>query len=136
MTQDLEIFAPAPRRVTVGGRHVDLLPLRLRQYAGFLRAIEPALPLVLAGDLMAAAVDHEAAMLRAVSIGSGLPEAELAELWADEFILLARAVVEVNADFFVARVRPQIEAARAAMAALVSSAGASSSPGSDDAATH
>jgi hypothetical protein len=131
MSDDLQVFTPVPRTVRVGGRVVEVLPLRLRHYAAFTRAIEPALPVLMSGDLYRACLEHNDALLRAVSIATGVPEPELAELWTDEFLRLLRAVVVVNGDFFLHRVLPEVQGAVEEIAQLIGTAGAPSSPGSD-----
>lgn len=131
----LEVFAPAPHVVRVGGRDVALLPLRLRQYTGFVRAIQPALPLLVSGDVLGACIEQEEAMIKAVSVASGVPPDDLGNLWPHEFVALAGAVVEVNADFFLNRVLPAVRKTTAQIAALAAGDGPSSLPGSDAEAT-
>jgi hypothetical protein len=136
MRDDLETFAPAPRVLTIAGDEVELWPLRLRDYARFVRAITPAMGQLMAGDLMGALVEHEDSVIEAVSVGSKIRREDLEDLGMDEIVRLGSAVIEVNADFFLRRVLPEVTAARARIEAIVSPPdGGSSSLGSAPEAT-
>lgn len=136
MGQGLEAFIPTPREVTVGGRSLSILPLRMGRVPAFARAIAPALPLLTEGKLDAAIVKHSGAIREAVVIGI---ETEAAgkfvdELWPHEFMHLAEVVFEVNVDFFARHVLPEMRVAAAKLtAAIETSLGDTGSPGSSPA---
>lgn len=125
--EGLEAFVPLVRQV--GG--VEVRPLTLRQLPAFSRAVGPVLPLLLAGQIVAAITEDLDAVLAAVSAATGIPVSELPEDPA-AFVELASAVLEVNVDFFTRRLLPADRAAGAAIRAAmpISPAGVSSSPGS------
>jgi len=106
----LGVFVPEPRRIEAGGKTVAVAPLKVRQVPAFARAIGPALQSLAAGDLAAVLGTHGDALIEAVAAATGEPADWLGELAPDEFLRLAAEVVEVNADFFVRRVAPTLEA--------------------------
>jgi len=132
----LETFAPVPCEVRAGGRTLEILPLRLRALPRFSQAVQPVLPALMAGDLQAAIQQHQEGLVRAVAIATGTEEDWLGELWPDEFVRVARAVLEVNVDFFGRRVIPELSAAADSLTGKMTAfRGAGSSPGSDSADT-
>jgi hypothetical protein len=82
----------------------------------FTKAVKP-----IANDLMAALEgkadwlqiieENGGNLIDAVHIATGVPREKLDDAMGDEFIKLAAAVVEVNADFFVSRLLPAIRGA-------------------------
>lgn len=130
----LETYVYAASLVEAGGKHVAVSPLRVRQIPAFTRAISPIMGPLLAGDMLAAVSVGGEDLVRAIAIATGESEEWLGDLLPDEFIQLAAAVVEVNADFFVHRLAPTLSTAGArAMSALTD--GATSSPTSSRTAT-
>ena len=135
----LETFTPKDLAVEAGGKRLSIVPLRVRDLAGFARAIDPAMPLILAERYQAAVAHHGPAMIAAVAIGAHQDEDWVADLPPDEFLRLAAAVLEVNLDFFARRVLPvasqigaQIAGLTAEIRAQAGTSGDGSSPGSRD----
>lgn len=130
---DLERFIPTPREITIAGRTLEFLPLKMGRVPAFTRAILPAMPTILAGNLTGAIAAYPDAFIDAVIVGAGVERDWVEALWPDDFIRLASAVMETNADFFARRVLPQLGAAsRTLTAAIQSSLGASASDGSSN----
>ena len=107
----LEVFVLSPRKLTIAGRDIEILPLRMKQVPGFTAGIRPVIPLLMLGDLNKAIIAHPQGMIDAVVIGSTLDKVWVEELLPDDFCLLAGAVFEVNADFFARRVLPALRVA-------------------------
>jgi hypothetical protein len=133
----LETYIVEAHPVEVGGKTLAIVPLRVRQVPAFVRAIAPATALLSAGRIADAVALHGDGMIVAMAVATGEAEDMIGDLLPDEFLRLVAAVMEVNGDFFVQRVAPQIaalqEKAEAAMKKATS--GATSSPSSSATAT-
>lgn len=130
----LETYVPEIRHPLIGGKNVTVAPLKVRQIPAFTRAISPIMGPLLAGDMLAAVSVGGEDLVRAIAIATGEPEDWLGDLLPDEFIQLAAAVVEVNADFFVHRVMPELTRTTSHLTtALI---GQTPSPSSPPAASH
>lgn len=105
----IDALYPEPIPVAYGGTMVNVFPLRIDQLVRFSRAIRPAVPALMSGQLQIAIEEHFDAVRQAVSIGTGIPEAELSEVWPDEFVDLLAAVMRANLDFFVKRLAPAVQ---------------------------
>ena len=108
---DLDKLVPAGIKVNVGKDTLTLLPLKVGQLPAMLRAIGP-----LASSLKQESIDwfgllalNSDALLDAIAIGCNKPRAWIDALDADDALVLAAKVVEVNADFFAQRVLPKFE---------------------------
>ncbi|MEF3063149.1 hypothetical protein V4C85_25430, partial [Ralstonia solanacearum] len=99
---DLDKLIPQPAELTVGGESLVILPLKVGRLPDFLRAISPVLQQLNAPqiDWLTLFIEHGDDLLQAVAIAVGKPRTWVDDLAADEAILLAAKVVEVNADFF------------------------------------
>ncbi|WP_275719466.1 DUF6631 family protein [Ralstonia solanacearum] len=107
---DLDKLIPQPAELTVGGESLIILPLKVGRLPDFLRAITPVLqqlntPQI---DWLGLFIEHGDDLLQAVAIAVGKPRTWVDDLAADEAILLAAKVVEVNADFFTRTVLPRL----------------------------
>lgn len=107
---DLDKLIPQPAELTVGGESLVILPLKVGRLPDFLRAITPTLqqlntPQI---DWLGLFIEHGDDLLQAVAIAVGKPRTWVDDLAADEAILLAAKVVEVNADFFTRTVLPRL----------------------------
>jgi hypothetical protein len=123
MTQtSLDDFVPEARTVKTRDGDVAVLPLRMRQLPGFTRAVTPVAPYLLADQMMLAVQNHYDSLREAVVIATNTAPDWLDELWPDDFIAIAAAVVEVNADFFARRVLPAIRTASEAVTRAISEA--------------
>lgn len=133
---DLEVFAPVPRKITVAGREFAILPLRMRQIPQFMQAVSPVVGLILAQAYVQAATEQAEAVQEAVAIATGASPEFLADLFPNQFLALASAVFEVNIDFFARQVLPAwTETLMILLEAVMPQAGLTSLPGSGGAAT-
>lgn len=108
---ELDTLVPAGLELVIGNEALTIKPLKVGQLPAFLRAISPVMQ-----ELTAAEIDWLALMgergddlLAAIAIAVGKPRAWVDELAADEAILLAAKVIEVNADFFTRTVLPRFD---------------------------
>lgn len=102
----LDDLIPQTRSITAGGKTVVVQVLRVRQYPGFIRAIDKVWGLVLGGNYLGAIAHYPDDMIAAVAAATDLEAAWLAELQGLEFLRLAEAVIEINLDFFARAVFP------------------------------
>lgn len=108
---DLQTLIPQAVELVIDGEPLAIKPLKVGQMPAFLRAITPVMQQI-GGDgidwltLFGQQGDD---LLTAVSIAVGKPRAWVDELAADEAILLAAKVIEVNADFFTRTVMPRLD---------------------------
>ena len=107
---DLDKLVPQAVEISLAGEIVAIKPLKIGQMPAFLRAITPVMQ-QLGGngiDWLALFGEHGDDLLTAVSIAIGKPRAWVDALDADEAILVAAKVIEVNADFFTRTVMPRL----------------------------
>lgn len=112
-TADLDILVAQSSPLMCAGEAVDLTPLKVGQLPAFIRAARPILAQLGTGDVIGALLDNPDAALEAIAIASGKPRAWLDALEADDLIRLGARCLEINADFFVRRVLPEIQTASA-----------------------
>lgn len=131
---ELEVLAgalpPLHKTVVAGGQTLAITPLRVGQIPGFARAIRPLVPQLGASgtDWFELLAEHGDALIEALRIATGLGRHDLAELPPDEFVELAAAVMEVNADFFVRRLTPALSRAAEGLTGILRPAGAGPTP--------
>ncbi|MCK4165031.1 hypothetical protein HFK89_21870 [Ralstonia pseudosolanacearum] len=108
---DLDKLIPQPAELAVGGEVLAIRPLKVGRLPAFLRAISPTLQQLKAPsiDWLGLFIEHGDDLLQAVAIAADKPRAWVDGLAADEAILLAAKVVEVNADFFTRTVLPRLD---------------------------
>lgn len=118
------VLEPVSREATVKGETLKVTPLKVGQIPAFTRAIRPvfaafaglfsSIPLgKQAGEggetqeievdfqMLAGLIEeHGETMIKAVAIATRKDAKEIEDLELDEFVGLARAIIEVNADFF------------------------------------
>lgn len=113
---DLDTLVPQATEVVIGGETVRLSPLKVGQLPGFLRAISPVMQQISSADIDWLSLFGERGddLLSAIAIAVGKPRAWVDDLAADEAILLAAKVIEVNADFFTRTVMPRLDGVLAA----------------------
>lgn len=99
---DLETLIPRSIELVIDGEPLAIKPLKVGQMPGFLRAISPVMQQLTTTEIDWLALFGERGddLLSAIAIAVGKPRAWVDELAADEAILLAAKVIEVNADFF------------------------------------
>jgi hypothetical protein len=109
----LDMLVPEGLRVRAGGESLHLVPLKIGQLPAMLRLLSPLVrhvngsPSVDWLELLGQWGDD---ILNALVIAVGKPREWVERLSADEAILLAAKVVEVNADFFTRTVMPKLDA--------------------------
>ena len=132
---ELETLIPAGADVVIAGEALTIRPLKVGQLPAFLRTITPVMRQITGGEIDWLALFGERGndLLSAVAIAVGKPRAWIDELTADEALVLAAKVIEVNADFFTRTVMPQVEGLFAAVTlprASEATAAAGSTPSS------
>jgi hypothetical protein len=134
MSEELEIITPAEKTVTFAGKEITVSPIRMGKLQAFTAAVKPIANDVIealsgdgSGDLLLTIELHGDRMIRAVSVATGISEAELGDAMPDDFIALASAVIEINADFFVRRLLPSVKQAVEGLQATLKAGQASSS---------
>lgn len=113
---DLDTLVPQGIELVIDGEPLVIKPLKLGQLPGFLRAISPIMQQISSTEIDWLALFGERGddLLSAIAIAVGKPRAWVDELAADEAILLAAKVIEVNADFFTRTVMPRLDGVLAA----------------------
>jgi hypothetical protein len=108
---DLDKLVPQACEITLAGETVSVKPLKVGQMPAFLRAITPVMQQINGEgiDWLALFGQQGDDLLTAVSIAVGKPRAWVDDLAADEAIVLAAKVIEVNADFFTRTVMPRLD---------------------------
>lgn len=117
---DFPALPPLPVTLVVAGETLELAPLKVGELPAFTRAVRPfAERLGTEPDWLALLAEEGEAVLAVLAIASRRPRAWIDGLELDEAIRLAEALLEVNADFFVQRVSPQIARAAASLEARI-----------------
>lgn len=113
---DLDTLVPQGIELVIDGEPLVIKPLKVGQLPGFLRAISPVMQQISSTEIDWLALFGERGddLLSAIAIAVGRPRAWVDELAADEAILLAAKVIEVNADFFTRTVMPRLDGVLAA----------------------
>lgn len=133
---ELDTLIPPPR--TVEG--IDVRPLVVRQISPFTKTLKRLPPEILAGvesgnvDFMAIA-EHCDVFADAVAIATDTKPEQIGALGPDQLVALVGAVLEVNLDFFVRKLAPQIAALIAAGEQLVQRVGPTPSSASSSTGT-
>ncbi|MEF9944292.1 MAG: hypothetical protein RR758_08950 [Burkholderiaceae bacterium] len=129
---DLDKLVPQAVEISLAGEIVAIKPLKIGQMPAFLRAITPVMQQLGSNgiDWLALFGEHGDDLLTAVSIAIGKPRAWVDALDADEAILVAAKVIEVNADFFTRTVMPCLNEQMGGLFEQASTATAGSTPSS------
>ena len=108
---DLDKLVPQTFEITLAGETISVKSLKVGQMPAFLRAITPVMQQISGEgiDWLALFGQQGDDLLTAVSIAVGKPRAWVDDLAADEAIVLAAKVIEVNADFFTRTVMPRLD---------------------------
>lgn len=108
---DLEALIPQAVELVIDGEPLAIKPLKVGRMPAFLRAISPVMQQLTTNEIDWLALFGERGddLLSAIAIAVGKPRAWVDELAADEAILLAAKVIEVNADFFTRTVIPKLD---------------------------
>ena len=108
---ELDILVPPGHELSIAGELIIIKPLKVGQMPAFLRVISPVMKHLRGGqsrwqELGGGGGD---VLLAARAIAVGKPRTWVDDLAADDAILLATKVIEVNADFFTRTVLPKID---------------------------
>ena len=108
---DLDTLIPQAAELTIGGETLAIKPLKVGQMPAFLRAVSPVMQHLTRAEIdwLLLFGEHGEELLTAIGIAVGKPRTWIDELAADEAILLAAKVIEVNADFFTRTVIPRLD---------------------------
>ncbi|MCW7540719.1 hypothetical protein OOT46_23145 [Aquabacterium sp. A7-Y] len=108
---DLEILVPPAQPLDIAGERLEIRPLVLGELPAVLKAVRPfAAQLAGAPDWFALFGEHGEALLQTLTLAARKPRTWVDQLAVDDALVLAAAVFEANADFFVRRVAPRIGA--------------------------
>lgn len=110
MDNGLNDLVPQALEVSAGGKVFAITPVTVGQLPAMIRAMEPILPELSQGDVLAAIGRHIEAVIEMVVIGARLDRSWLDAQPADVLVLLASAVFRANLDFFVHRLTPAVQA--------------------------
>jgi hypothetical protein len=134
---DLESLIPQAVELVIDGEPLAIKPLKVGQMPAFLRAITPVMQQIGGDgiDWLALFGERGDDLLTAVSIAVGKPRAWVDALDADQAILLAAKVLEVNADFFTRTVMPRLNGEMGGLIARTSAAAAAVTAGSTPSST-
>ncbi len=129
---DLNTLIPQAVELLIGGETLAIKPLKVGQMPAFLRAISPVMAHLTGPEIdwLVMFGDHGDDLLSAIGIAVGKPRQWVDELAADEAILLAAKVIEVNADFFTRTVMPRLDGLIARTGATAAKATGGSTPSS------
>lgn len=133
---ELAALPPEPRLLTIAGERLDLSPIRVGELPRFLAALRPFLArLAEEPDWLQLLADDGPALIQALSIAVRREPAWLEALPLDAAVHLSGVVFEVNADFFVHRLLPEIRRTGAHFDRLTPWTGMQPSSGSSGPAT-
>ncbi len=106
-SEELAAMFPQPIVTTIRGKEISVLPLTISQLGHVARALKPVIEESgVSLDMAGLIANHTESVTVAVAKASGQSETWVGSLYADEFLILATAVWDANADFFVQRVAP------------------------------
>ena len=108
---DLEKLIPQDTLVQVAGEIIAISPLKVGQLPAFLRVISPVMAQLSQPQINWLALFGERGddLLNAIGIAVKKPREWVDDLAADDALLLAAKVIEVNADFFTRTVIPKLD---------------------------
>ena len=126
---DLETLIPQTVELTIAGEPITLTPLKVGQLPAFLRAITPVMHHLTGPEIDWLALFGERGddLLTAIVLAVGKPRAWVEDLSADEALLLAAQVIQVNADFFTRTVMPRLHGLLASVPLGTAAAGSTPS---------
>ena len=119
---ELATLIPPPVTLTIGGEPLEITPFRVGKLPAMARACAPFMAVLKPGkpvDWFALVAEHGEGVFAALAIATGKPQEWVENLTADDAILLAQTVIEVNADFFIRHVLPAVTQAAEKMTAKI-----------------
>ncbi len=141
-TQLEELIVPEIK-IELGGETLTVTPIRAGKLPAFIRAVRQIVPHLAQEqiDFMALIDEGGEHLLDAVALALGKPRAFVDALDAAELIRAVRCMIEVNVDFFIYRLLPEVAAAARKVQEIRGriSSSASSAPATDtttSSATH
>lgn len=107
-----ELIIPETK-IELGGETLIVTPIRAGQLPAFIRAVRPVVPCFSQEeiDFMALIDEGGEHLLDAVALALSKPRAFVDALDAAELIRAVRCMIEVNVDFFIHRLLPEVVAA-------------------------
>ena len=128
---ELETMVPQGIELLIAGEPLLVKPLKVGQLPGFLRAISPVMQQMASSEIDWLGLFGERGddLLSAIAIAVAKPRAWVDELAADEAILLAAKVIEVNADFCTRTVMPRLNGEMGGLFAGTNTTGATAATG-------
>lgn len=138
---DLDIIEPSTTAVDYQGERLEIRPLTIGQLPKFVRIIRPLLdrfgalqaaddPIAQTDLVLSLVEEHIGPAIEAAALVTGKPVEWIEQGDTAEFLALVMRVVEVNRDFFAARLAPQLQALRSR-----NSTGAGPTPSNSSSAT-
>lgn len=112
---DLAILIPQPVTLTLGGQSVALTPIRVSEIQPLTRCITPIAKVLMhtppgqSPDWLTLVVEHTDAVIDTLVIAARCSKEWVQSLTVGELVLLAAKVMEVNADFLLQTVWPQLQ---------------------------
>jgi len=104
---DADPFLIVPVTVVTRKFTVEILPVRFKDWAGFLGALTRLQPYLAKGDYVGAVLAEEAALRDFIRIGAGVAPELLDDLHPDDIVALTRGVQVSNSDFLATASRPR-----------------------------
>jgi len=104
------LVSPA-QEIHVAGKAIRIRPLTVGQLPGFLRAAQPIIAELSSGDIAQALLREPAAVIEAITIACAQDRVWIDSLYSDDLIKLGTKCIEINLDFFIRRLLPEITAA-------------------------
>ncbi|WP_339751909.1 DUF6631 family protein [uncultured Marinobacter sp.] len=106
---EMNILIPETLELDIAGERIEITPLRLGEFPAMLKAVRPfAAQLEADPDWLSLLAEHGEALLDSLAVACRRPRDWVDGLALDEALTLAASVFEVNADFFVQRVAPNV----------------------------
>lgn len=114
----LENLIREPKIVPAAGEQIEITQIRTKNIPAVLRISAPIFSVLASAvngkslssvDVISLITDHAESVIALVAIGCRKSEDWVGELEIDELVVLASAVVEVNALFFVKAVLPALQ---------------------------
>ncbi len=123
-------LAPLPTSLLIGGETLEIVPLKVGELPAFARAVRPiAAKLGPDPDWLQLLSEDGEAVILAVAIACRRAPDWVAGLAVDEAVCLGEALFQVNADFFIRRVVPQITQMSSSIKMPVSQPPGAATPG-------
>ena len=106
-------FPSQPITLEIVGESLSITPIRVGEVPALLATIQPFADQLASAepDWLAILSTHGTALLRTLALASRQSQDWIDALPLDAAIALATAIFEVNADFFVQRVKPAVQEA-------------------------